>query len=314
MKFSRRPTIVATLVLVASLAASISLLHRVDAVRHDAAAEDVLYISSPTAVKRLSLGYSGFMADIYWTRAVQYFGGKHYLGATEYKLLGPLLEIATTLDPQLLVAYEYGSNFLADNPPQGAGEPQEAVKLVQFGIRNNPQQWRLYYNLGFIYYLNLKDYKSAADAFEKASQLPNAHPFTKILAGQMAQHAGEYQTARTLWSATYETAQEPSIKYNAIAHLRALRVDEDVTHLEEAVAAYRERFGWVPPSMTALTSAALLPGILVDPDRHPYNITADGWVEVSDPDSFPFITKGTPPDYQAPAPNFDRFKQADKQK
>ena len=30
---------------------------------------------SPKAVKRLSLGYDGLLADIYWTRAVQYFGG-----------------------------------------------------------------------------------------------------------------------------------------------------------------------------------------------------------------------------------------------
>lgn len=308
MKVSRKPTIVATVVLVASLAASIGLLRRLDEVRRGATIQDSLYIPSPQAVKRLSLGYSGFMADLYWTRAVQYFGGKHHEGSTEYKLLGPLLEITTTLDPQLLVAYEYGSNFMADKPPQGAGDPEGAVNLVKFGIRNNPEQWRLYYDLGFIYYLNLKDYRGAAEAFEKASQLPNAHPFTKILAGKMAQHAGEYQMARMLWSATYESAQEESIKYNAIAHLRALRVDEDVTHLEEAVAAYRQKTGSSPGSLSALVNAGLLPGVPLDPDRHPYKITADGRVEVQNPDDFFFITKGTPPSYKAPPVNFDRFK------
>ena len=29
----------------------------------------------------MSLGYDGLLADIYWTRAVQYFGGKHHDGA-----------------------------------------------------------------------------------------------------------------------------------------------------------------------------------------------------------------------------------------
>ena len=110
--------------------------------------EEVLYISSPKALKRLSLGYNGLLADIYWTRAVQYFGNKHHDGAQRYDLLAPLLEITTTLDPHLLVAYEYGANFLASKPPNGAGMPERAIELVEYGIRNNPDDWRLYYEMG----------------------------------------------------------------------------------------------------------------------------------------------------------------------
>ena len=29
----------------------------------------------------MSLGYDGLLADIYWTRAVQYFGSKHHEGS-----------------------------------------------------------------------------------------------------------------------------------------------------------------------------------------------------------------------------------------
>ena len=65
----------------------------------------------------MSLGYDGLLADIYWTRAVQYFGSKHHEGSRNFDLLAPLLEITTTLDPHLLVAYEYGANFLAPKPP-----------------------------------------------------------------------------------------------------------------------------------------------------------------------------------------------------
>ncbi len=93
-------------------------------------------------LKRLSLGYDGLLADIYWTRAVQYFGGKHYEGAEHYDLLAPLLEITTALDPHLIVAYEFGSNFLAPKPPNGAGMPERAVALAEFGIQNNPNEWR----------------------------------------------------------------------------------------------------------------------------------------------------------------------------
>jgi len=70
----------------------------------------------------------------------------------------PLLEITTTLDPHLIVAYEFGSIFVAQQPPEGAGQPDTAVALVERGIRQNPGEWRLYYHLGFIHYLERHDY------------------------------------------------------------------------------------------------------------------------------------------------------------
>ena len=103
------------------------------------------------------------------------------MGAKDYKLLGPLLEITTGLDPKLLVAYDYGSSFLAPKAPGGAGEPQRAIELVKYGIAQNPDQWKLYYELGFIYYMDLKDYAGAADAFTRGAELPNSHPFMKVL-------------------------------------------------------------------------------------------------------------------------------------
>ena len=105
----------------------------------------------------MSLGYSGLLADIYWTRVVQYFGTKHRANAKQYLILEPLLEMTTTLDPKLLPAYEFGSVFLAQKPPEGAGNPLAAARLVEKGIRENPQAWRLYYDLGYIYWLELKD-------------------------------------------------------------------------------------------------------------------------------------------------------------
>ncbi len=302
MNEARRVTITASVLLFACLAGSIAVLAKLDEVRTGATLEDVLYISSPKLVKRLSLGYDGLMADIYWTRAVQYFGGRHAARASQYRQLAPLLTITTTLDPHLVVAYEFGANFLSPNPPGGAGVPEEAVRLVQFGIQNNPDNWRLYYDLGFIYYMDLKDYPRAADAFERGSKVPNAHPFLKIMAAQMAQHAGDTQMARTLWTTTYQTSQDREIRGNAVAHLRALQVADDVTALEEVVARYRRNTGRLPTSMAELVAARLLQGIPLDPTGRPYKLTAGGHVEVEVPDDIPFLEKGAPPGYTPPPP------------
>jgi tetratricopeptide (TPR) repeat protein len=282
------------------LAGSVLLLRSIDRQRTGATLEEVLYISSPKLLKHLSLGYDGLLADIYWTRAVQYFGDKLTKGSEHFDLLAPLLEITTTLDPHLLVAYEYGANFLSPKPPFGAGQPERAVQLTQFGIRNNPNLWHLYYELGFIYYMDSKEYAKAAQAFSDGAKLPDAHPAMRVMAAKMAEHAGDLQTARMLWSMTFQTSEDPMVKDNAAAHLRALQVDEDVTLLEGLVSRYRSQTGHLPQSFADLERANFLRGIPIDPLGHPYRLMPDGRVEVRVPDDMPFIEKGTAPGYIPP--------------
>lgn len=302
---SRRTSIVAAGCLVLSMAASILLLHRIDEIRPKARIDDALYISSPKIVKRASLGFYGLMACIYWTRTVQYFGHRHYLYSQSYNELAPLLKITTVLDPQLIPAYHFGATFLAPRPPNGAGQPDQAIELIRYGIEHNPGNWRLYYDLGFIYYTELKDYKRAAEAFDDGSRVPNAHPFLKILAAQMAEHGSDYATARMLWMATYESSTQSDIRENALAHLRAIRVDEDVTHLQDAVSRFQQANGRPPATLWELAAAEHLAGLPVDPDGIPYELTADGQVQVANPDDFPFITKGLPPGYVPKRPKFN---------
>ena len=302
MNGSRKITITASVLLVACLAGSILSLRRIDQLRTSATLEDVLFITSPKAVKRLSLGYDGLLADIYWTRAVQYFGGRHVAGASHFRLLAPLLEITTALDPHLVVAYQFGANFLSPKPPNGAGIPEKAIQLVNYGIQNNPNNWKLYHDLGFIYYMDVKDYAKAADAFARGSQLPDAHPFLKVMAAQMAQHAGETQMARALWTTTYQSTQDKQIRGNALAHLRALQVADEVTAIEAIVGQYRQATGRTPTSLDELVAAKYLKYVPLDPAGHPYGLVDGNRVEVEFPDQIPFIEKGAPVGYKPPRP------------
>ena len=297
MKARKRTTILAGFCLAVFFSASVLLLRGVDRLRPQATLEDVLYISSPKILKRASLGYDGLLADVYWTRAVQYFGSRRSSDEANLNLLAPLLEITANLDPHLIPAYEFGGFFLAPPPPNGAGQPDRAIPLIEYGIQNNPDEWRLYYNLGFVYYMDLKDYVHASEAFDRGSQVPNAHPFLKVLAAQMAQHGGEYQTARMLWTATYNTARDKQIRQNAAEHLRDLKVDEDVTTLQAAVTRFGEKTGRLPSSISELARAEGLPGVPVDPSGKPYKMDERGRILVQQPDDFPLATQGLPPGY-----------------
>jgi tetratricopeptide (TPR) repeat protein len=302
MSRSTRVNLVAAAVLCFSLAGAMVTLRAIDRERRSPAAQEALYLSSPKVLRRLSLGYTGLLADIYWTRAVQYFGDQHHADTGDFRLLAPLLEVTSQLDPRLLPAYEFGANFLAPKPPSGAGLPGAALSLMQYGIENNPDQWRLYYNLGFLYYTEFKDYAKAADAFKRGATLPVTNEFMPILAARMAQHAGEFDTARMLWVTTYQSTKEARIRQNAVEHLLALQVDEEITQLERVIEKYRAQTGRLPASMSDLERAGFIRGTPTDPKGHAYKLMPDGRIEVEDPAKIYFITKGLPPGATPPQP------------
>jgi tetratricopeptide (TPR) repeat protein len=286
------------MVVLVSCVMSAVILHTVDRLRTRATLEETIYISSPKLLKRMSLGYSGLLADVYWTRVVQYFGTQHYKGEGDYRSLWPLLNIATQLDPQLVPAYEFGATFLSAPPPQGAGLPEQAVQLVEYGIRNNPDDWHLYYDLGFLYY-DLKDYPKAADAFARGANVPKAHPFLKIMAAQTAEHGGETRTAQMLWTSVYETTHDPYILDNAKSHLDSVTADLQCEELERIVAAYRQQMGRNPESFADLVRAHMLRGIPLDPTGTEYQLDEEGRVFVAQPAAFPYAEKALPPGFVA---------------
>ena len=282
------------LLAIASLAASGVVSNRAAALRPRATLEDILYLPSPRVLQGLSLGYSGLLADIYWTRVVQYFGEKHQVQSRDYELLAPLLDITTQLDPRLIVAYEFGSVFLAQRPPEGAGQPDKAVELVERGIRANPNVWRLYMSLGFIHYTERKDYAAAASAFERGAEVSGGLPWMKAMAALMAQGAGDRKTAVFFWQRLYESSQDKLLRQNAMNRLKSLQVDEDISQLDAIQAACTGRNGRKAASWQELVSSGYLQGIPADPSGRPYKMTSEGNFEVQRPQDFPFITLGLP--------------------
>lgn len=189
--------------------------------------QDQLAFRSGNLVKQLSLEYAPLVGAIYWTRVVQYFGEKHRLHQTNLELLWSLLDITTTLDPHLMPAYRFGSVFLSDSPPRGAGRPDLAVKLLERGIKENPDQWRLYQDLGNVYYFDAKDYPKASAAFAEGSKNPNAMIWMKVMAAKISAEGESPETSYFLWLQVYQTTTDPMVKQNAELHLKLMKVELD---------------------------------------------------------------------------------------
>ncbi len=276
---SRRTRTVCRLLLLGALGA-VALLQRViDRYQStNLAFAEVLYMPSGQTIHRLSLGYEGLLADVYWTRAVQYFGSKKIAGSARLDLLGPLLRITTTLDPHLLIAYRFGAVFLAERAPGGAGQPEEALDLLRRGITANPGYWRLWQDVGFIYYWDLQDYRAAARAFRAGSERPGAMPWMKVLAATVLAKGGDLSTSRLLWSQIYEHAENGDLQRSAFEHLQALRAKEDIAALELLVRQFRQRYGQNPVSLKQLVDAGFLKALPRDPSGAPYAMGAGGTV------------------------------------
>jgi len=242
---------------------------------------DVLYLPSGQTLRRLSLGYEGLLADVYWTRVVQYFGRKRLSHATRFELLGPLLRITTDLDPQLLVAYRFGSVFLAEKPPGGAGEPEEALQLVRRGIVANPDYWRLWQDLGFIYYWDLHDYARASRAFLVGSQRPGALVWMKAMAATVAAQGGDSRASQLLWSEIYRHADEDQLRQSALEHLAALQAQEQIRRLDEILARYERARGQAARSFRELVAGGYLGVLPSDPSGALYAVGPDGRAALS---------------------------------
>ncbi|HEY0703599.1 MAG TPA: hypothetical protein VGD60_12605 [Candidatus Acidoferrales bacterium] len=243
-----------------------------------------LMIQSGKMLKKMSLGYDSLLADIYWTRTVQYFGFRVGKPGETFPLLAPLLDITTTLDPQLIIAYRFGTIFLSEPDPAGAGRADLAVDLVKKGIAANPDYWRLYQDLGFLYSIRLKDYPKAAEAYLEGSKNPKAQIFMKVLAAAVALKGDDLETSRAIWGEVYNSTQDELIRRRAVQHLQAIQANLDLKRLNEVSEAYAQKFGHFPATIQDLQRAGFVRGAPKDPEGYPYVIGPAG-VPQLDPQS-----------------------------
>lgn len=242
--------------------------------------QDEVLLRSTKVMKALSLEYAPLTADIYWTRVVQYYGSKGER-TDQLDSLWPLLDLATTLDPNLIPAYRFGSTFLAEQKPAGAGQPERAVELIRRGIKENPEYWRLYQDLGNVYYFALKDNEKAAQAYVDGSNVPGAAPWMKLMAARIAERGDTLETSRYLWTEIYQSSQDPSIRENAKVHLILLKTDDDRRHLDALLDEYAKKAGHRAANVRDLVQAGMLPGLPGDPEGYAYLIGESGKSEIN---------------------------------
>ena len=212
--------------------------------------EEQLYLQATTA-KRISLGFNGLAADWYWMRSLQYVGRKiigvseniqiDSLGQLNLKLLAPLIDTATTLDPQFMEPYQYAAVVLPDV------DLQQAIRITRKGIAANPSAWRLYQHLGYIYWQQ-RDFQAAGEAYDQGSKLPGAPLWMEAMKAKMATEGGSRDVAREIYSRMYEQAADVNVKEMARRRLLQLASLDQIEELRSVLVAYQSKIGRCPSS------------------------------------------------------------------
>jgi len=235
----------------------------------------VLYVRSSQFLTRAALSYRSLVADVYWIRAIQHYGGTKLSKDPnkQYDLLFPLLDLTTSLDPHFNVAYRFGAIFLAEPPPAGPGRPDQAIALLQKGLQAQPERWEFAEDIGFVHYWWEHDYMKAAEWFRRAADMPNAPNWMSGLAAVTLAQGGNRESSRRLWQEMLKD-QDAADWIMSQARFRLTQLDalDQIDALERVVNAYAQRSGSLPRTWEDVVRAGYLRGIPVDPERHPYQL------------------------------------------
>lgn len=247
-----------------------------------AAAVPTLWLQSPQSARRLMLSFTDLAADIYWMRAVVHYGGERRSTATEgrYALLYPLLDMTTTLDPHFDVAARLGAIFLSEGHPGGPGRPDQALTLLEKGMRHDPDRWQYRHDIGFVHYWWLHDYPEAARQFDLAAKLPGAPLWLRTMAAVTLTRGGDRESARQLWTELLDAADVDWLRQAADFRLRQLAALDDIDALTAIAARMRSRLAG-PIDWHAIVGAGVLAAVPTDPMGVPYALAADGTVTLA---------------------------------
>jgi tetratricopeptide (TPR) repeat protein len=286
VKLTRTDAVLVLIVLI-GLASAVGLSRWTDAHRpatDSSVDEEQLYLNTRT-VERASLSFKGLAADWYWMRSLQYVGRKiinlpedvqlDSLGQLNLKLLAPLLDAATTLDPQFMEPFQYAAVVLP------SVDRDAAIRILKKGIAANPDAWRLYHNLGYIYWQQ-KDFNSAREAYGQGAAIPGAPPWMEAMKARMAGEGGSRDTAREIYTRMYEQAADDQVKEMARRRLMQLDSMDERDALRRLMAAYNARNGHCPASwrelegiLRAIKVKVDSAGAPLDPSGVPYDLIQD---------------------------------------
>ncbi|MGQ9707748.1 MAG: tetratricopeptide repeat protein [bacterium] len=222
--------------------------------------QELAYFPSGVALREVAVEYREILADFIWLTAIDYYG-RHQETDRRYEWLGHIFEILTALDQRFIAAYHFGAITLAWD----VHKPLEALRLLFNGMKSNPLNWQLPFDAGFINYMLIGDYDSAARLFQVAAKLPGAWSVVVRWVPYATARSGDFETARQMWRDLYYSTENRKLRELIIRQVRWLNLEEGLVQIQGAVDRFIEKEKRRPFSIEELVSRGYLKEIPEEP-------------------------------------------------
>jgi len=195
-------------------------------------------------------GMRNIVADFIWLEVTTEWMNNEWFRMSAY------INLCTALQPRAPVFWDMGGWHLAWNASINAlGDPRSkapdlrqikasrfwidrGLEIYKRGIENNPTYWLLWRDTGLLYQQQLKDYRTAAYYYQKASEQPNApiylERFPAIMYGLAGDDQAEYAAWQALWKRLTPEEREQKMHWKE-------KIESNIHRLEQKLYIPKEK-------------------------------------------------------------------------
>ena len=274
-----RSLIISILVISFAVIGSVFALNTVSLEREKLRLEEGISLVMPSAVARIAaLEFKGIFADIIFSRAMTYYGGKlireEKMTGEEWDWIYKNMELATDLDNYFLDPYYFG----AVNLSWGANKVKEANALLEKAFKYRDWDWTIPFYLGFNHFYFLKDNEKASFYLMESARRKISGSLIATLAARLAYQGRRTENAIIFLQEILKKTDDNTIRNSYEMRLNTLK---GILFLEKTVIVYRDRFKRQPERLDELIAKGIITAIPKDPYGGKFYIDNDGSIKTT---------------------------------
>lgn len=205
-----------------------------------------LALPSGKTVKILTFGNSELAADFLYIWSIQFFSDYNLLNSKDF--IEDIYNLITDVAPRYKDPYLMGSTIMAIE----LNEIEMAVRLLQKGSENLPEEWIFDFESGYYTSKYLKDYKKAEIFFKRASGKQDAPKFISRMFYHTVYMEGKLKESWEMWQSVLKNAKTVMERNSANLHLYQIKAEIDKKKIKQAADKFFERYGFFPKKLDEL--------------------------------------------------------------
>jgi hypothetical protein len=250
--------------------------HQLSVELRDSLTNPPLYLPSEKEVSNLTLGYNTLFAKIFWFSTLNYFG-KHFAAERDFRWLGSMCGVVSTLDPNLRGAVESCATLLS----WAAKQPTISSEVLSRGIAADPGYWRYYFLRGFNSWYFNEDFEAAKVDFKKASSFREAPASVHSLAARLISQSEGGSSAKDFLVETLRGTSDLTARAMLLERIKEAILSEQLAALSAAIEVYKRSHGALPGNLNRLVAEGLIDRVPEDPFGGTFSLGEDGTIKSS---------------------------------